>query len=832
MKAVVMAGGEGTRLRPLTLNKPKPLMPVCNRPIMEHILERLRESDIVTVYATLHFLADEIQAYFGTGKDFGVELTYSIEESPLGTAGAVKLLEKNLDDTFLIVSGDAMTDMELAKAVKAHRKKGAVATIVLSRVDTPLEYGVVIIDDDGRVVRFLEKPGWGEVFSDTVNTGIYVLEPEVFKYIEEGKACDFSRDLFPALLAEGRPLFGCVLDGYWCDIGNLKQYREVHQDALTGRLRVVIGGRRVKRGLWIGENTEIHPSASIHAPSVIGSNCRIRGDAIVHEVSFIGDNCILEEGASVARSILWNNTYLGRKASATGAMVCQNNVIEEETRVEDGAIIGDNCNVGKGSIIRPQVKIWPDKIIESGSSINMSIVWAQNWPGSLFSALGVKGIGNIQITPEYAARLGSAFGACLPKGCTVITSRSPHKLARVIKRSIIAGLMSVGVNVTDARMAPIPLTRHLVRTSNAVGGVHVRISPYEPEMILIEFFNGDGINIGTDVERKVEAVFFRQDYRRTDSSEVGQLEYDPNAFEPYSRHFLRFLNVDAIRGRRFKLVIDYSHGSLSTMLPPVLSGYGCEVVSLNAFIDPNVAPRPSALDPAGLAQLSAIVRSLNADLGILVDGESEKISIVDGAGRAAFGDRLLVLMVNLVGRAYADPVVATQIRAPLLVEAAVKKLGGRVVMTKANSRSLMAETLGNPKICFGGDTKGGFMFPEFQPVFDAMVSLSKILELTALHGIDAAELNASIPEIYIEQDAVSCTWDAKGRLMRVLVDRFKNRKLDLTDGIKLSLSKKSWALIRPDPAQPLVHVIAEGASAAEAKKIVGEYRKVVAEATG
>jgi mannose-1-phosphate guanylyltransferase / phosphomannomutase len=829
MKAVLMAGGEGTRLRPLTLSTPKPLVPVCNKPMMEHILEKARDTGIKEYISTLYYLGDEIRAHFGDGSDWGVSMDYSVEETPLGTAGAVKILEDRLDDTFVILSGDSMTDIDVSEAVRFHKKAGSMATIVLTRVDTPLEYGVVIIDKDGKIIRFLEKPGWGEVFSDTVNTGIYVLEPEVFKYMVPGKNYDWSRDIFPMLLSEGRPLYGCALDGYWCDIGNLKQYREVHEDALNGKVKITPGGKQIKRKVWVGRGTEISPGARIVAPAIIGANCQIKNGAEINEFTIIGDNCTIDEGAVTARSILWNNTYVGRRAVATGCILCRNNVVQEEAKIGDGAIIGDNCNVGKGAVIRQQVKIWPGKIIVSGSIVNQSIVWGENWPGTLFSALGVRGLANVEVTPEYAAALGAAYGASLPSGSRVIVSRSPHKVARIIKRAMVSGLMSVGINVSDFRTVPLPLTRHIVRTSDAKAGIHVRISPYQNEMILIEFFDDSGININTNAERKIESIFYRQDFRRAALDRVGTLEYDPLALEQYASHFLKYIDMEAIRARKFKIVIDYSHGSLVTLLPPLLGKFGVEAISLNSYTDANTSPRASALDSDGLKQLSKIVVSLGADLGVLVDGESEKISIVDSEGGPIVAERLLALMILLVCKYVKKPVVSTQIRAPYLIEKIVKEHKGELIYTQSSSRDLMSKSM-KEKINFGGDTKGGFIFPEFQPSFDAMVSLSKILEIMAKYNVSLKDLNKKIPQIWIEAATAPCSWDAKGKLMRVLVEKFKDRKINLTDGIRIDLNKTSWVLVRPDPTEPLAHIIAEGASAAEAKKLVKEYSKIVLEA--
>jgi len=243
MKAVVMAGGEGTRLRPLTCNRPKPMVPIVNRPVMEHIINLLKEQGIKEIFVTLYYLPQVIQDYFGDGSDFGVKIKYYIEETPLGTAGSVKQIEKELDDTFVIISGDALTDIDLSKAIDFHKKKESLATLVLTQVEEPLEYGVVVTEEDGKIKHFLEKPDWSEVFSDTVNTGIYVLEPECLQFFEHGINFDFSKDLFPLLLAKEYPLYGYLTSDYWCDVGNIEQYRQAHNDVLDGKVHINIPGR-------------------------------------------------------------------------------------------------------------------------------------------------------------------------------------------------------------------------------------------------------------------------------------------------------------------------------------------------------------------------------------------------------------------------------------------------------------------------------------------------------------------------------------------------------------------------------------------------------------
>jgi len=263
VKAIIMAGGEGSRLRPLTCNRPKPMVPVLNRPVMAYCLDLLKQHGISEIGVTLQYLPQAIQDYFGDGSDFGVRLHYFVEETPLGTAGSVKNAAAFLDETFVVVSGDALTDLDLSQAIAFHRNRGAAGTLVLTRVDCPLEYGVVITAPEGQIVQFLEKPSWSEVFSDTVNTGIYVLEPEVLDYFAPGQKFDFSQDLFPLLLREKKPLFGLVLSGYWCDIGIAQSDIAQHiLDYLDSALKIVVSRWSSVVGLLVG----IHISEFLAGP--------------------------------------------------------------------------------------------------------------------------------------------------------------------------------------------------------------------------------------------------------------------------------------------------------------------------------------------------------------------------------------------------------------------------------------------------------------------------------------------------------------------------------------------------------------------------------------
>ncbi|MDX6472125.1 MAG: mannose-phosphate guanylyltransferase / phosphomannomutase, partial [Gaiellaceae bacterium] len=258
------------------------------------------------------FLPQAIRSYFGSGEALGIDIGYSVEESPLGTAGSVKLAAAQLDDTFLVISGDALCDVDLTQLVAFHKEKGASVTIGLKSVENPLEFGIVVTDEEGRVERFLEKPSWGQVFSDTINTGIYVMDAEVLQHVPKDRPYDFSKELFPLLLEMGRPIYGYVMDGYWQDIGNLDQYRQANFDALDERVQLDIPGIRIRGNIWVGEGVDLHDLDAIEGPVYVGNYCRIAPDATVGPYSVLSTSITLRERARVARSIVDSSTYIGR----------------------------------------------------------------------------------------------------------------------------------------------------------------------------------------------------------------------------------------------------------------------------------------------------------------------------------------------------------------------------------------------------------------------------------------------------------------------------------------------------------------------------------------
>jgi mannose-1-phosphate guanylyltransferase/phosphomannomutase len=828
MKAVLMAGGEGSRLRPVTANRPKPLVPVCNVPIMEHILGLLKKHGIEDVVATLYYLGDEIQDYFGDGSDFGVKIDYSVENVPLGTAGSVKKAEALLqNDSFVIISGDALTDCDLTKAIEFHKKKGSVATLILYRVPSPLEFGVVITDEEGRVVRFLEKPSWSEVFSDTVNTGIYILEPEILKYMEHGRNYDWSGDIFPRLLEEGKPIYGYVMEEYWADVGSLSQYREAQEHLLSGRVNLPIQGADLEGGRSIGENCDIDETATLVPPICIGRNCKIKARARVGPYTVIGDNSLVEEEANVERSVLWDSVYVGPSVGIHSAIVCSRTTIKRDSVVREDAVIGDRCLIDVNCTVRPRVKIWPDKIIERGSTVTMSLVWGNKWRGSLFRELGVAGLSNIEITPDFACRLGSSFGSCFSPRTRIVTSRDSTRSSRMIKRALIASLLSVGCDVLDLRSSAVPIARHFIKASGAGGAISCRKLPGNPRVSLVEMFDSGGAYLSRNLERKVETIFFREDYRRTDPDDLGVIEFASRAVEEYQADFFRLLGEDS-EPSTLKVVCDYGFSSVSLFYPAMLDRMGVQSISLNGFNDAKRSPRTTHEIENHVQNLSQIVGNLGYDMGVLFTQEGERITIVDNRGRLLDGSNLLAAMATLISQTTKDASIALTVTAPSRLEELLTKGGAKILRTKSDTRSLMSSSF-DAGVTMAGDENGGFIFPTLHPGFDATYSFAKLITMLQQTKVTLSEVADSLPSFKLAYEQVRVPWEAKGGIMRRLAEENRDGEhIELLDGIKI-YNQNSWVLVLPDAVEPVFHVYAESPEEHASRELVSQYEKKIAD---
>ncbi len=646
MKAVIMAGGEGTRLRPQTSNLPKPMLPLVGRPMMEHIVSLLRKHGIEDIVVTVAFLPNAIRNYFGDGSELGVRMVYATEETPLGTAGSVRNAREQLTERFLVISGDVLTDIDLTSLLQFHEKNNALATIALCAVDNPLEFGIVITREDGSIERFLEKPGWGQVFSDTINTGIYVLEPEIFDVIPEGRAVDFSSEVFPAVLEAGDPIFGYVATGFWEDVGTTAAYLKAHQDILDGKVEVEMTGFELRPGVWLGKGSSVDPSARIDGPAFIGENCTIDQDAVIGAYTTLGANVRMAERAEVRHSVIGENAYLGPASRVEGAVLGRACDLRQGARCEPGSVVGEGCLIGAHAEVRGDVKVYPYKVVEAGAQVNSSIVWESGGARTLFGREGVSGIANVDISPELAVRLAKAWASTLEKGAFITTSRDTSRAARVLKRALMVGCNAVGVNVTDLEVATIPVTRHHIRTRGSQAGLTVRLSPDDPQSVVIRFFDNQGLDLSENDQRRIERLYHREEFRRVTAGDIGDIEFSPRAVEHYTADLVEAFRLRQVPRHDLKLVLDLSYGAASFVMPNLLSKVGADVLSINPYAQ---TPGMISVDRASsTARVAETVRGSGADLGAVIDAGGEHLTLIDGTGRILSDDESLMVFLDLV----------------------------------------------------------------------------------------------------------------------------------------------------------------------------------------
>jgi mannose-1-phosphate guanylyltransferase / phosphomannomutase len=819
VKAVIMAGGEGTRLRPLTSNQPKPMLPMANRPMMEHVVGLLRQHGMTDIVVTVAFMANAIRTYFGDGSELGVRMVYATEETPLGTAGSVLNAREELDEPFLVISGDVLTDIDLSAVVDFHRQKGALATLALCSVENPLEFGIVIADEHGAIERFLEKPTWGQVFSDTINTGIYVLEPEIFDFIPEGRAVDFSSEVFPSVLAADRPIYGYVAQGYWEDVGTTEAYLKAHQDILDAKVQVEIEGFPLRPGVWLGKGSTVDPTAVVDGPAIIGDNCSVGPGVVLGEYTTLGSNVRIAEGVEVRRSVVADNGYFGAGVRVAGSVIGRSCDLRQGARCEPGSVLGEGCLVGAHAEVRAGVKVYPFKTVEAGAIVNSSIVWESRGSRTLFGRDGVRGIANVDISPELAVRLSMAWASTLEKGATVTVSRDTSKAARVLKRAVMVGCNAAGVNVEDLEVTTVPVTRHHIRTSSSRGGITVRLAPGDPQSVVVRFFDREGLDLAETGQRKVERLYHREDFRRVLAGEIGEIGFPARAVEQYTGDLVSAVDLSGARTAGLKLVLDLSYGSASFVMPNLLSKLDADVLVVNPYAH---TPGMMSVDrEANAARVADLVRASGAQLGAVVDADCERLVIVDDEGTVLSGDQALLVLLRLVVETRSDARVALPVAVSRAAEAICDEAGVPITFTKLSSAHLM-EVASKGGISFAASQSGGFLWPDFLPAYDAAATLVELVAMLSATGQALSKLVHSLPAVNIAHEAVMTPSEQKGMVMRVLVEQLDGRDLVLVDGVKVAESD-GWALILPDPEDPVTHVWAEGVSEAQARGRAQQY---------
>ena len=827
MKAIIMAGGFGTRLRPLTINIPKPMVPVGNLPMMEHVVNLLKQHGFDEVVSLLFFQSEIIKNHFRDGRKFGVRMEYLQPDQDYGTAGAVRCAADFCNETVLVISGDVLTDFDLSSAFHFHKENEGDATILLTRMENPLSYGIVITDENHRITRFMEKPSWGEMFSDTINTGIYILEPATVRLIPPKTNFDFSQNLYPIMLEKRMRLMGKITDGYWRDIGNMDEYIEAHRDILAGKVKLTLNAERIERDgavLYQRQDVTIADKVRLAGTVLLGTGCRI-GQGAKLSNSIIGDNVSVGEEAEISDSIIWSNTVVEPLSLISNAIVTSRVQVGRKASILDKAVVADDCRVGNGATIKANCKVWPGKMVDDGAIVSSSIVWGEKWNRELFTDSKVSGLGLTELIPEMAVKLGAAFGASLGLRQRIITSRDASDASRLLKRSLMCGLMATGVDIDDLEILPTPVLRRALRSGRYAAGIYIRHNPANYNVVDIIFFDGSGLDLPTSKSKKVERSFINEDYPRASMAETGHLEEQERMFDVYRNEFLQTIDTDLVREAGFRLVIDYSYGSSGQFFPEITSALEIDVLGVNAYPNPARAAQHAKSIGAKTQQLATIVSSLQADLGVIINPSAEKMIVIDEYGCEIDSQLLLLMGTEL----YLQTHTAARIAVPVDASMGVEKIAERYqveVMRVRNDHLAMMDAHIRGKAEFVGGTRGGFIFPNFQVGSDAMYAVIRMLEMMARTEVRLGDLRKKFANYIRKTVSVPCPWGKKGQVMRMLISSTASKERQLIDGVRV-FEEAGWVLVAPDRQTASFGILAEAESEDTVDRIIHQYAELV-----
>lgn len=567
MKAVILAGGEGTRLRPLTETVPKPMVRLCGRPVVEYMLELLAANGVEEAVFTLRYLSEQLRSHFSSAEFAGIRLLFAEEERPLGTAGSVRAAVGALDAPLLVASGDALCDLPLREAVEMHESTGAAATIVTTRVGDPREYGLVLADSTGRVTGFVEKPSFSQATSELANTGIYILSPAAVDMIPQGEKFDFASDLFPLLLKNGMRMQSCALDGYWCDVGDLEAYRRVQSDLLEGRVRCSLPGKRDDFGNLVRGR---HPAGRylLHPPVYLGEGVQIGENAVIGAGSVLDDGCTVAAGATVEGCVLLPHSLLGERASACCAVICAGGSVKSRASLLEGSAVGEDAAVGSRAVVRPGVRLSAKASLPDDAQASDHLS-ARSGAVSRFDDDGLCGEVGVELTPELAVRVGCAVGS-IAGGRPVGIASGSDRCSHVLADALIAGIRSAGAGVLDFGSAFEALFGFGMSCNALTLGVYLHAG--EPGAI--KLVCDAGLPATRRVEREIELALARGEFTRAGRDGFGDRIDLSGIGVIYLTELLR-LCPEGLSGMHAS--VSCANRTVERLLENVLLKLGCEL---------------------------------------------------------------------------------------------------------------------------------------------------------------------------------------------------------------------------------------------------------------
>lgn len=759
-----MAGGEGLRLRPLSLGRPKPMTVLLGRPVMEHTIHLLRAQGVDDICVTLCHQPQAVMDYFGSGERLGVRLTYFMEEEPLGTAGSVKQCARYLgQEDFLVMGGDCICNLELSRAVEYHRSRAAEATLVLYRHERPLEYGMVVTGENGMVEQFVEKPGWGQVVTDQINTGIYILSPEVLGRIPEGKPWDFGKDLFPAMVREGAKVAGCLLEGYWCDVGDCTAYLDCVRSALEGRAGLEMGLPRRGEKIWAAQ--PVPAGVTVEGPCWIGTEVKLGRGAVIGPYTVLGRGVQVGAQAIVRHSVLLEGASAGEQSTLQGALLCKDAAVQKRGVLHQGAVVGENALVEEEGELLERVCLWPGQCAPAGCRLAHSVTGGCQKGVLRFGDSGViQGVLGENLGPEALVTLGGSLGTegKVGVGC----SRTPG--ARMLARAAVAGVAAAGGDVV-AHSLDSP-----VQGAGAAVLLKLPVSLFVEEQegkVYLHIFDESGLPLPREGQRRVEQALLREEMHLVRSGRVGRLIPSPLTAQEWGLWTARRAALHRPALRRLTVAVGRETAE-DRALREALSALGCILEEqwrpgIVAFHAEKGGFRLSAQDEKG-----ALV-----DSGQLV-GLAALIEMENGGGKAAVPAGVSAA-VELVAAGYAGTVL-------------------RLDRDGEKARALYAS----------------------QPWFrEAPAAAVRICSRMGVAGQKLESLVAKTPRFSAWRREVPLSSD-RGRVMQALA-REQNRRVE-GEGLRVRTGG-GWVYLSPMARRSALRILAEGPDLELAAELCDQY---------
>ncbi|MCL1963577.1 MAG: sugar phosphate nucleotidyltransferase, partial [Firmicutes bacterium] len=711
LQAIIMAGGEGSRLRPLTCDTPKPMVPILGRPVLDYALQLLRRHGLTEVGVTLQYLPERISRHFGSGAEHGVSLHYTREHEPLGTAGGVLKAASGRhapSGTFVVLSGDGLTDCDLGHALSFHRQKGSLATLVLSRVQNPLSYGVVIADENGRVRRFVEKPGWGEVYSDTVNTGIYLLEPAALPYIWPDKPCDFGKDLFPLLVREQKDVYAFVSDAYWCDIGDQAAYVRSQADFLSGRVKL-------DAGPLVSDTARVDDTARIDGPVYLGAGSRIGPHAQLSDGAVIGMNASVGGHARVARSVIWNDAVLQPHAQLRGTVVCRGAQVGAGATLLEESALGDGAVLGSRALLEAGAKVWPGKRIDPCMRVTENLVWDSAMRPALSG-------GSVEARDPSTVCLLAAAWAEACDASAIAAAHDDTAEARALYAAAVGALSAQGVRVIQLGPAMLPVLRHAQRLLDIPNGLYAKAKK-------LSLTVAKGGIPSRSLQHKVETLFVRQDFTRPFSHTTMHPDTISDAEALYVGGLAASVPKDAFDKVRPYIAVFPENPGHAALASRVLRAAG---------IRGRVSMGPPQVE--------------RWETGFILSSTGEAAKVFDSQGTPDSASQLLAAY-----DAMEDGHWTARVDAPAALDTMAAARGTALRRVSA-SYEAWADAL------LKDDTRA------FDLHFDGLYRIVRITARLALKGTTLRGLLASLPPVCQHIERVPCPLPERGRLLRAIAE--------------------------------------------------------------